>query len=109
MLGASDQALLAQLIDDHSPRLLDARAHEPLGRLVGDTPVLADNADLPEPVAASDLEVVRVVPRGDLERPGAEVRLDVLVRDDLQLAPDKREDRGLTHEPAIAVIVGVDG
>ena len=54
--------------------------------------------ELGQPVAAADLEVVRVVPGRDLQRAGAEVGLDVVVGDDRQLAPDERQDRGAPDE-----------
>ena len=84
-------------------------AHEPLRGLIGDPPVLADHAELLEPVPAPDVEVVGVMTGGDLQRPGAELRLDVVVGDDLQPAPDDRQDRLLADQPAVAVIVGMDG
>ena len=61
-----------------------------------------------EAVAAADLEVVGVVTGRDLQRACAELGLDVLVGDDLQLAPDQRQDRALADEPRVALVVGVD-
>ncbi len=46
--------------------------------------VLADHRHLVEVVAAADLEVVGVVARGDLQRAGAELGLDVVVGHDRQ-------------------------
>ena len=53
----------------------------------------------------ADVEVVGVVAGGDLERPGAELGLDVLVGDDSQLAADQREQRGLPDQPPVAIVV----
>ena len=61
------------------------------------------------PCVAADLEVVGVVPGRDLQRAGAELGLDVLVGDDLQAAADDRQDRGLPHQPRVAVVVRVHG
>ncbi len=60
-------------------------------------------------MAPADLEVVGVVPGRDLQRTGAELRLDVLVGDDLQPAPNERQDRALADQALIALIVGVHG
>ncbi len=65
---------------------------EPLPRLVVHAPVLADHHDLVEAVGAADLEVVRVVTGGDLQRPRAELGVDVLIGDDRQAATDERQD-----------------
>ena len=42
-------------------------------------------------VALADLEVVRVVRRGDLHRAGAELRVDVLVGDDRDAPAGQRQ------------------
>ena len=107
-LRPRDQALLAQLADHGLLGLADRHPHEPLGGLIGDPPVLADHADLRQAVAAADLEVVGIVAGGDLERPGPELRLDVVVGDDLQAAPHDREDRRLADQPAVPLIVWMD-
>ncbi len=108
-LGAGDQALLAQLGHDRLAGLLDGHPAEALRRLVGDARILTDHADLRQSVAAADLEVVGVVPGGDLQRAGAEFGLDVVVGDDLQLAADQRQDRLLPHQPTVPLVVRVHG
>jgi hypothetical protein len=60
-------------------------------------------------VGAADLEVVRIVARGDLERARPELRLDVRVGDDPEAAADERQDRRLPHEPAVAIVIGMHG
>ena len=67
---------------------------------VAHPPVLADHGDLLEPVRAADLEVVGVVAGGDLQRPGAELGVDVLVGDDRQPPADQRQDRVPADEVA---------
>jgi hypothetical protein len=107
ILLVSDQALLAQRRHDRAARLHRREAPEGLGRRVGDPPVLADHADLLQPVPTPDLEVVGVVARGDLERAGAEVRLDVFVGEDRKPPPDQRQDRLAPHEIAVALVLRV--
>ena len=101
-------ALLAQRLDDGRARLEHGHAREALAGRRGHAPVLADRGDLLEPVGAADLEVVGVVARGDLQRTGAELGLDVGVRDDPQAAADERENRGLADQSGVAVVVRVD-
>ena len=60
-------------------------------------------------MVAADLEVLRVVARGDLERAGAEVGLDALVGDDRHAPLDERHDRLLADQVAVALVVGVHG
>ena len=107
-LGARDQALLPELGDDRPLRLGDREPGEPLGRLGRDPTVLADHLRLGETVAAPDLEVVGVMRRRDLQRAGPELGLDVVVGDDLQSAPDERQDRRLADQAPVAVVVGMD-
>ena len=65
--------------------------------------------DLLEPVAAPDLEVVRVVAGRDLERAGAELGVDVLVGDDRQPPAHERQDRRLADQARVALVVRVHG
>ena len=84
------------------------RPSNALARGRGHARVLADHGDLVEPVRAADLEVVRVVAGGDLERAGAELGVDVVVGDDRQPPSDERQDRVLPDQPGVALVVGVD-
>ena len=61
------------------------------------------------PWRAADLEVVGVVAGGDLQRPGAELGVDVLVGDDRQAAADQRQHAVLPDQVAVALVVRVDG
>ncbi len=103
-LGAVDPALFAQRGDDGVARLERGHAREALAGGGRHAPVLADHGQLLEPVLAADLEVVGVVAGRDLQRAGAELGLDVVVGDDPQPAADDRQDRGLPHEPRVAVV-----
>jgi hypothetical protein len=106
---ARDQPLLAQGGDHRLARLVDLHPPKALRRGVLQPPVLADHGDLVEPVPAADLEVGRVVAGGDLERPGAELGVHVLVGDDRQPAAHQRQDRGLADQPRVALVVGIHG
>ena len=70
--------------------------------------VRADHRELGQPVVAADLEVGRIVPGCHLERTGAELRLDPLVRDDRHAPFHERDDRLPADEVAVAFVVRVD-
>jgi hypothetical protein len=75
-----DPALLTQRGDHRGPCLEPVQALERTVR--GDHAAVVEHGDAGQVVAAADLEVVRVVGRGDLDRAGAERRVDVLVGHD---------------------------
>ncbi len=104
---AADPALIAQGGDDRLPGIGDAETGEALARVFGHAPVLADDGDLVEAVAAAHLEVVDVGARSDLEGAGAELGVDVVVGDDRQPATDDRQDRVLADEARVAFVIGV--
>ena len=55
----------------------------------------------------SDLEIVEVVRRGDLDGAGAFLRVRIFVGDDRDAAPDERQDGMLADEVAVALVVGM--
>lgn len=74
-----------------------------------DDPALVEHGEVGQPVPAADLEVVRVVGRGDLDRAGAELRVDVLVGDDRDTAAGQRQlDLG-ADEMGVPLVLRVDG
>ncbi len=105
-LLVAQQALGEQRVAHPPARLVDGEAGK-LARDVCHAPVVADRRELGQAVAAADLEVVRIVPGGDLERAGAEVHLHVLIGDDRHLAVDERHDGGAPDQVRIALVVGV--
>ena len=107
-LAVADEALRIERGDDLLARLLHGEARVVGARLGRHAPVLADDRDLVELVAAADLEVVGVVAGRDLQGAGAEVGLDVVVGDDRQVAPDEGQHRRLADEVAVALVLGVD-
>src|SRR5215217_1613024 len=94
--------------NDGGAGLVDLHAPEALGGGVCDPAVLADHADLVEPVLAPDLEVGGVVPGRDLERAGAELGIHVLVGDHGQPAADQGQDRRLADQPRVALVARID-
>ena len=58
---------------------------------------------------AADVEVGEVVRRRDLQSAGAEGGVDALVRHDLELAPQKRQDGRLADEVLVPLVVGMHG
>ena len=108
-LLVAQQAALAQVGDDALVGLIRGEAGVALARGLGHAAVEADHRDLLEAVAASDLEVVRVVARRHLERARPHRRVDVLVGDDRHLALDERHDRPLPDEVLVALVGRVDG
>ena len=84
-----DPAVLAQRGDDRRAGLEPVQALERAVR--GDHAVLVHDGEHGQVVAAADLEVVRVVSRGDLDRAGAEGRVDVRVGHDRDPPPGERQ------------------
>ena len=58
---------------------------------------------------AADLEVCRVVARRHLERTGAELGLDALVRDHRHAALDEGDDDLLADQAGVALVLGMHG
>ena len=117
-LGVADAVPVRLLGDDPAlrpQRLLDRRARrEPveaveLGAAARDAAGLVHDRRHRQAVPSPDLEVVGVVRRGDLERPGAERGVDVLVGHDRDHAPDQRQLDLPADEVPVALVVGVDG
>src|SRR5206468_8252396 len=93
---------------EHAPAGLLLRQPYELAGAVAHQPVRPDHGQLLEAVVAADLEVRRVVTRGDLERAGAELALDPLVGDHRHTPLDEGDDDLLPDEVAVALIVGMD-
>ncbi len=107
LLG-DDAALVAHGLDDGGPGL--EAVEPPLERAGdGDDGPLVHDREHVEPVPLPDGEVVRVVGRGDLDRAGAELRVDVGVGDDRDAPVGQRQLDPLADEVGVARVVGVDG
>ncbi len=107
LLAPADRTELLEVGDEELARVQGGQPRVALAGGGAHQAVLADDADLLEPVTAADLEVVGVVPRRDLQRACAEVGLDVLVGDDRKAAADERQHDLLADEMRVALVVGV--
>ena len=102
-----DPAGLAQGGHDRRAGLEPVEALERAGR--GDHAALVHDRHARQVVAAADLEVVRVVGRGHLDRAGAEGGVHVRVGHDRDRPAGQRElDHG-ADQVTVPVVVGVDG
>ena len=98
-------ALLFEVGNNGLSRLV--AVHAVILAAVYDLRVLVDALDLLKVMAQADLIVVRVMAGRHLNGAGAEAELDIVVRDDGQLAPDKREDSVLADKVLILFIRGL--
>ena len=101
-----DPALRAQLLADGLARREPVQAVKSR-TAVGDDAGLVHDRRHRQAMPASDLEVVRVVRRGDLECAGAERRVDVVVRDHRDVPAGDRHADGAPHQVAVALVVRV--
>ena len=105
----AQHAALTQVGDHARLGILRGQTGVTLPRRRRHPSVEADHGDLLEAVTTTDLEVVRVMARRDLERARAHVRIDVLVADDRHLALDQRHDRAPPDQVLVALVAGIDG
>lgn len=106
LLG-DDAALGAQRGDDGGAGLQTVQALE--GTVGRDDGVLVHDREGRQVVTLADLEVVRVVGRGHLDRAGAELGVDVLVGDDRDGAVGQRQPDQLADQVLVPLVAGVDG
>ena len=76
-------------------------------RVLVDLRVEREDPDLRQAVPLSDLVVVEVVRRRDLQAPGAELLVDVGVADDRDLAFGERQHDALADQMPVALVLGV--
>ena len=106
-LGLDEVALLLKVLDDGIAALV--AVHAVVGAAVFvDGAVVGDNADDLKVVAQADLEVVRVVGGGHLDRARAEADLAVFVAHDGNFAVHDRQDALLADEVLELFVLGVD-
>ena len=103
-LALLEPAPLVEPGDDPRVGLLLVEALEALGDHAAVEP---DHRERLETVRAADLEVGRVVTRGDLESAGAELRIDPLVGDHRHAALDDRDDDLASDGSPVPLVVGV--
>ena len=99
LLAPREHALAGLLLVEPG-QLAGLLVHEPVG---------ADHHRLGQAVRAADLEVGGVVARRHLERTGAELGLDALVRDHRHAALDEGHDDLLADEVGVALVLGMHG
>ena len=56
-------------------------------------------------MALTDLKVIRIMRRRNLDRTGSELHIDILVRNDRNLFIDQRKNNRLSHQIFIALII----
>ena len=105
-LGLDEVALLLEIGHDGLACLIAVKAV--ILAAVDDTGVLVKDQDLLQTVAQADLVVIRVVAGRHLDAAGAEIKLDIIVGHDGQLAANERQDRRLADEVLIALVRRVD-
>ena len=106
-LRGLEQTVALELLDDPRVRLFLRQTCE-LAGFIAHASVEPDHGQLRQPVVAADLPVHGVVARRDLHRAGPELRIDTIVFDDREPAPDDREDGFLSHELAVPLVAGMD-
>ncbi len=107
-VGRQQQALLLE-VADHALASLEAVQASVGTGLLGHPRFGVDDQQLRQPVTPAGLEVVRVVTRCDLDRPGAEQRIDELVGHDRYRAPGERDLHASAHELRVALVIGMHG
>src|SRR5664280_2683625 len=105
-LARDEQIALLAPSENALRRLFLSQAGE-LRHLVVHASVGADHARLTQPMRTPDLEIDGVVRGGDLERPGAELGINVLVGDHRDTALDERHDHLLADETLVSLVAGV--
>ena len=103
-----NHSLLAQRRHDRTLGLADRQPGE-APSLLGQTSVGADHNDLSQSVPAPDLKIIGVMTGGDLQGAGAELGVDIGVRDNRQSPPDQRQQAVVAEEIGVARVLRVDG
>ena len=102
-------SLLFEIFDHLAARLEAIHAGVLSAVLFADGGVVVHHLDDRQVVALADLEVIRIVRRGDLHTAGAEIALDVFVGNDRDLAADERQDQRFSDKVGVAVVLRVNG
>ena len=97
-------ALLVQVFDNLFSRIQTVHPLIFAAVFIDDTG-LVHHIDDGQIVAQTDLEVVRVVGRGDLYHAGSEIRLYIRIRNDWDLFADQRQNHSFADQVPIALVV----
>ena len=103
----ADQPLLAKLGDDGLMRLHSGHPRNRSGASSVMRPSSPITLISGEVVGSADLEVVRVVTRGDLQRAGPELGVHVFLGDHREATTYERQDRVLADQVVVALVVQV--
>lgn len=107
LLDMVEQVVLLEPLDDSLAALVARHASE-LAVALNDHRVLIEDVDLRQVVGLTHGIVVGVVGRGDLNKAGAEVGVDVPILKDRNLAVDDRQHDGLAHEGGLLGVLRGD-
>jgi len=107
-LGFDQQAEGFQLREYPLTRLEAVEADEALGRCIVEVRGVGEQVDHRQAVALADRVIVEVVRRRDLDHPGAEGAVDVVVGDDRDRAVAERQVHLPADEVGVARVLGVD-
>ena len=105
-LNLDEVAARIEILHDLLSRLQCRHARVFASVFVDDAAVVHDVDDR-QLVAQADLKVVRVVRRRDLHNAGAEILLDIRIRDNRDFPIDERQDHRLANQRLIALVVRV--
>ena len=108
VLDVIEQIMLLKPLNDGLAALLTSHTGE-LAIALDDHRVLVEDIDLRQVVGLTHGVVVGVVGRGDLDKAGAKVGVDVPIFKDGDLAVDDGKLDGLTHEGGLLGILRGDG
>ena len=108
VLHVIEQVVLLEPLDDGLAALVAVHAGE-LAVALDDHRVFVEDVDLRQVVGLTHGVVVGVVGRGDLDKAGAKVGVDVPIFKDGDLAVDDGKLDGLTHEGGLLGILRGDG
>ena len=108
VLDVIEQAVLVEPLDDGLAALVAVHAGE-LTVALDDHRVLIKDIDLRQVVGLTHGVVVRVMGRGDLDKAGAKVGVDMPILKDGDLAVDDGELDGLTHKGGLLGVLRGDG
>ena len=107
LLDMVEQVMLLKPLDDGLAALLTGHAGE-LAIALDDHRVLVEDVDLRQVVGLTHGVVVGVVSRGDLDKAGAKVGIDMPILKDGDLAVDDGELDGLTHKGGLLGVLRGD-
>ncbi len=106
-IDALEKSGAVQLRDYAFARLESIEAAKTLRHVVVQSRARSEDVDLRQPVPQSDLVVVEIVRRGDLDATGPECGVDVGVGDDGNQPLRQRQPDILANQVAIAFVVRI--